>query len=152
MSKIDVIDGLVKDAMKSGDTERRDVLRLVLNALKQSSKDLQRDLSESEELEILAREAKKRREAIASFRAGGREDQALAEEYELGVIEEFLPAALGEDEVIALIRSLIASEGLSGLHDKGRMMKVLMPQLKGVFDGRRAGELVDVCLGELSEA
>ncbi|HEU5405619.1 MAG TPA: GatB/YqeY domain-containing protein, partial [Gaiellaceae bacterium] len=78
MSLIEEIDGELKDAMRARDAERRDALRLILNALKNSQKELQRPLSEEEELQVLQRERKRRVEAAEAFRAGGREEQAEA--------------------------------------------------------------------------
>jgi len=83
MSLIEEIDDELKDAMRARDAERRDTLRLILNALKNSQKELQRPLSEEEELQVLQRERKRRLEAAEAFRNGGREEQAQAEEREL---------------------------------------------------------------------
>ena len=91
MSLIEEIDEEIKDAMKARDAERRDALRLILNALKNSEKELQRPLSEEEELQVMQRERKRRLEAAEAFRAGGREEQAEAEERELEILEEFMP-------------------------------------------------------------
>src|SRR5207245_4505501 len=82
VSRIETIEEEVKDAMKARDAERRDALRLILNALKNSTKELQRPLSEEEELQVLQRERKRRVEAAEAFRSGGREDRAEAEETE----------------------------------------------------------------------
>ena len=94
MSRIVEIEDEIKEAMKARDAERRDALRLIVNALKNSEKELQRPLSEDEELQVLQRERKKRVEAAEAFRAGGREVQAESEERELAVLEEFMPAPL----------------------------------------------------------
>ena len=99
MSLIEEIDDELKDAMRARDTERRDALRLILNALKGSQKELQRPLSEEEELQVLQRERKRRIEAAEAFRSGGREEQAAAEERELAILEEFMPEPLSEDEI-----------------------------------------------------
>jgi hypothetical protein len=80
MSRIDTIEDEIKEAMRSRDEERRDALRLIVNALKNSEKELQRPLSEDEELQVLQRERKKRVEAAEAFRNGGRAEQAEAEE------------------------------------------------------------------------
>src|SRR5439155_1506849 len=90
MSLIEEIDDELKDAMRARDAERRDTLRLILNALRNSEKELQRPLSEEEELQVLQRERKRRVEAAEAFRTGGREEQAEAEERELDLLAEFL--------------------------------------------------------------
>ena len=99
MSLIEEIDDEIKDAMKARDAERRDALRLILDALKKSEKELQRPLSEEEELQVMQRERKRRIEAAEAFRAGGREAQAESEERELEILEEFMPEPLTEDEI-----------------------------------------------------
>ena len=108
MSLIEEIDDELKDAMRARDAERRDTLRLILNALKNSQKELQRPLSEEEELQVLQRERKRRVEAAEAFRTGGREEQAEAEERELEVLEEFMPEPLSEDEVEEVDDDVIA--------------------------------------------
>ena len=87
--------------MKERDAERRDALRLILNALRAAEKELQRPLHEDEELQVLQRERKRRLEAVEAFRAAGREEQAEKEEDELDVLEEFMPEPLSEDELEA---------------------------------------------------
>ena len=99
MSRIETIEDELKVAMKARDAERRDALRLILNALKSSEKELMRPLSEDEELQVLRRERKRRLEAADAFRSGGREAQAESEERELEVLEEFMPEPLSEDEI-----------------------------------------------------
>jgi len=99
VSLITTIEIEIKEAMKSREAERRDALRLIVNALKGSEKELQRPLSDDEELQVLQRERKKRVEAAEAFRAGGREEQAATEERELAILEEFMPEPLSEDEI-----------------------------------------------------
>ena len=89
----------LKAARLARDEDRRDALSLVLNALQQAQKELQRTLSDDEELQVLQRERKRRVEAIDAFRAAGRDEQAEKEEDELDVLEEFMPEPLSEDEI-----------------------------------------------------
>jgi uncharacterized protein len=93
------IEAELTDAMRGGETERRDTLRLILNALRSAEKELQRPLKEDEELQVLQRERKRRLEAAEAFRAGDREEQAAKEERELEVLEEFMPEPLSDDEL-----------------------------------------------------
>ena len=135
MSRIETIEGELKEAMKARDAERRDALRLILNALKGSEKELQRPLSEDEELQVLQRERKRRVEAADAFRAGGREEQAESEERELAVLEEFMPSPLSEDEIEEIVDDAIAEVGATSMADLGRVMADVMPQVAGRADG-----------------
>ena len=94
MSLIEELEGEVKEAMLARDDERRDALRLILTSLRGAEKELQRPLSEDEELQVLQRERKRRIEAAEAFRAGGRPEQAAKEEAELAILEEFMPEPL----------------------------------------------------------
>ena len=142
MSLIEEIDGEVKDAMKAGDAERRDALRLILNSLKNTEKELQRPLSEEEELQVMQRERKRRIEAAEAFRAGGREEQAAAEERELDILEEFMPEPLSEDEIDEIVDDVIAEVGATSMADLGRVMADVMPQIAGRADGSQVSQIV----------
>jgi len=132
----------VKEAMRARDAERRDALRLILSSLKSAEKELQRPLGESEELQVLQRERKKRVEAADAFREGGREEQAEAEEFELDVLEEFMPEPLVEDELERIVDDAIAECGATSLRDLGRVMADVMPQIAGRADGSAVSQLV----------
>ena len=142
MSLIVTIEGELKDAMKARDAERRDALRLILNALKNSEKDLQRPLSDDEELQVLQRERKRRIEAAEAFRAGGREAQAESEENELAILEEFMPEPLSEDEIEEIVDDAIAEVGATSMADLGRVMADVMPQIAGRADGSVVSQIV----------
>jgi uncharacterized protein YqeY len=142
VSRIGTIEDEIKEAMKARDGERRDALRLIVNALKNSEKDLQRPLSEDEELQVLQRERKRRVEAAEAFRAGGREEQAEAEERELAVLEEFMPAPLSEDEIEDIVDDVIAEVGATSMGDLGRVMADVMPQIAGRADGSVVSQIV----------
>ena len=142
MTLIEEIEDELKDAMKARDAERRDALRLILNSLKSSQKELQRPLSEEEELQVLQRERKRRVEAADAFRAGGREEQAAAEERELEVLEEFMPEPLSEDEIDEIVDDVIAEVGATSMADLGRVMADVMPQIAGRADGSQVSQIV----------
>ena len=142
MSLIKEIDDEIKDAMKAGDAERRDALRLILDALQKSEKELQRPLSEEEELQVMQRERKKRIEAADAFRAGGRDEQAEAEERELDILEEFMPEPLTEDEIDEIVDDVIAEVGATSMADLGRVMADVMPQIAGRADGSQVSQIV----------
>jgi uncharacterized protein len=136
------IEDEVKDAMRARDSERRDALRLILSSLQGAEKELQRPLSEQEELQVLQRERKKRIEAAEAFRTGGRQEQADAEERELAVLQEFMPEPLSEDELEEIIDNVIAEVGATSMGDLGRVMADVMPQVSGRADGSMVSQLV----------
>jgi uncharacterized protein YqeY len=142
MSLIGRIEDEVKDAMRARDGDRRDALRLILSSLQGAEKELQRPLSDDESLQVLQRERKKRIEAAEAFRAGGREEQAAAEEAELAVLQEFMPEPLSEDELEEIIDNVIAEVGATSMGDLGRVMADVMPQVSGRADGSMVSQLV----------
>ena len=142
MSRIEELETEVKEAMLARDNDRRDALRLILSSLRSAEKDLQRPLSDGEELQVLQRERKKRIEAAEAFREGGREDRAEKEVAELAVLEEFMPAPLSEDELEQIVDDAIAENGATSLQDLGRVMADVMPQVAGRADGSAVGQLV----------
>ncbi|HZQ89402.1 MAG TPA: GatB/YqeY domain-containing protein [Gaiellaceae bacterium] len=142
MSRIETIEGELREAMKARDAERRDALRLILNALKGSEKELQRPLSEDEELQVMQRERKRRVEAAEAFRAGGREEQAQSEERELAILEEFMPSPLSEEEIEEIVDDAIAEVGATSIADLGRVMADVMPQVAGRADGSAVSQIV----------
>ncbi len=142
MSLIGRIDNEVKQAMLARDGARRDALRLILSALKSAEKELQRPLHDDEELQVLQRERKRRVEAAEAFRSGGRDDQAAGEEFELAVLEEFMPAPLSEEELEEIVDDVIAEVGATSLRDIGRVMADVMPQVSGRADGSLVSQLV----------
>ena len=142
MSRIAEIEGEIKEAMKARDAERRDALRLILNALKGSQKELQRPLTEEEELQVLQRERKRRIEAAEAFRTGGHEDRAEAEERELAILEEFMPEPLSEEEIEEIVDDAIAEVGATSMADLGRVMADVMPQIAGRADGSQVSQIV----------
>ncbi|HEX3226586.1 MAG TPA: GatB/YqeY domain-containing protein [Gaiellaceae bacterium] len=142
MTRIEEIEAEVREAMKARDAERRDALRLIVNALKNSEKELQRPLSNDEELQVLQRERKRRVEAAEAFRTGGAEDRALAEERELAILEEFMPEPLSEDEIEEIVDDAIAEVGATSMADLGRVMADVMPQIAGRADGSVVSQIV----------
>ncbi len=142
MTLIAEIENELKDAMRERDDDRRDVLRLILSSLRSAEKELQRQLSEDEELQVLQRERKRRIEAAEAFRAGGREQQAEDEEYELEVLEEFMPEPLGDEELEEIVDDVIAEVGATSMRDFGRVMADVMPQVSGRADGSAVSQIV----------
>ena len=142
MTLIAEIKTQLEDAMREGDTVRRDTLRLILSSLQGAEKELQRPLSEDEELQVLQRERKKRLEAAEAFRNAGREEQADKEEDELDVLEEFMPEPMSEDELEEIVDDVIAEVGATSMRDIGRVMADVMPQVAGRADGSAVSQIV----------
>jgi uncharacterized protein YqeY len=129
-------------AMRGGDGLRRDVLRMVVSAAYMIEKKQGRPLTDDEYLGVLSREVKTRRESVEAFRGGGREELAAKEEAEIAIIGEYLPAALSDDELAALIAQGIAATGATSARDMGKVMGWLSPHTRGRADGKRVSELV----------
>ncbi len=142
MSLIARLETELTAAIKDRDAARRDALRLILSSLRSAEKELQRPLSDDEELQVLQRERKRRAEAAEAFRAGGRTEQAAGEEAELAVLEEFMPDPLGEEELERIVDDAIAETGATSLRDLGRVMADVMPQVAGRADGSAVSQLV----------
>jgi len=142
MSMIGQIESDLKEARLARDDERRDALSLILNALQQAQKELQRPLSEEEELQVLQRERKRRVEAAEAFREGGREERAEAEERELVVLEDYMPEQLSEEEIEEIIDDVISEVGATSIRDMGRVMAGVMHQVSGRADGSTVNQLV----------
>ena len=142
MSLIARMEDEVKQATLARDADRRDALRLILSSLRSAEKELQRPLSDDEELQVLQRERKRRVEAAEAFRGGGRDERAEKEERELAVLEEFMPAPLTEEELEEIVDDVIAEVGATSLRQLGRVMADVMPQVAGRADGSMVSQLV----------
>ena len=142
MTLIAEIKTQLEDAMREGDTARRDTLRLILSSLQGAEKELQRPLSEDEELQVLQRERKKRVEAAEAFRNAGRDEQADKEEDELDVLEEFMPEQMSEDELEEIVDDVIAEVGATSMRDIGRVLADVMPLVAGRADGSAVSQIV----------
>ena len=134
--------------MRSGDSLRRDVLRMAQNSAYTVEKREQRELSDDEYAAILAREVKTRRESIDAFRKGGREDLAAKEEAEIAILAEYLPQQLSEDELKAMVGEGIAATGAQSARDLGKVMGWLSPRTRGRADGKQLAALVAAALAE----
>jgi uncharacterized protein len=142
MTLVERVEVELRAARLARDDERRDALSLVLHALRDAQKELQRPLSDDEELQVFQRERKRRLEAAEAFRTGGREDRAEDEEYELDVLEEFMPEPLSEDELEEIIDDVISEVGATSIRDMGRVMAGVMHQVSGRADGSHVSQLV----------
>jgi len=127
----------VKDAMKAGEKERVHALRLLVNELQKAAKE-----NGAEELEVLQRERKRRFEAAEAYRDGGRADRAEAEEREAELISAYMPEELPDDELNAIVGDAVAESGASSPKEMGKVMALVMPQVKGRADGKRVSDAV----------
>ena len=142
MTLVERVEDELRAARLARDDDRRDALSLILNALRDAQKELQRPLSDDEELQVFQRERKRRVEAAEAFRAGGREERAEDEEFELEVLEEFMPEPLSEDELEEIIDDVISEVGATSIRDMGRVMAGVMHQVSGRADGSTVSQLV----------
>jgi len=137
----------LKTAMKTGDTRRREILRLLMSVFKQAEVDRRVTLSDEDLVDLLGSEAKKRRESIEEMTRAGRTELAAQEQYELEVIESYRPEQLGRDEIERIVDEVIAETGASGPRDVGRVMAAVMPRVRGQADGKLVSEVVRQRLG-----
>jgi len=135
-------------AMKDGDKLRLSVLRLLRAAIKNREVEKGRPLEDSEVIQVISSSCRQRREAIAQYRQGGREDLASKEKAELRILEEFLPPPLSEEELQAKIQEAIATRWAASIRDMGEVMAHLMPQISGRIDGKVASEKVKEVLAK----
>ena len=132
----------MKTAMKAGDKVRLGVIRLINAAIKQREVDERIELDDAAVLAVLEKMVKQRRDSISQFDAAGRDDLAGIERDEMAIIEHYLPAKLGEAEILAEIDKAIAATGASGAADMGKLMAVLKPALAGKADMGEVSKLV----------
>jgi uncharacterized protein YqeY len=131
----------VTAAMKAGDRERVGALRLVLSELQKAAKD-----GEADELSVLRRERKRRRESEQAYREAGRDDLAASEAYEAGAIEAYLPAELSDAELDELVRQAVLETGAQSPRDMGQVIKHVMAAAGGRADGKRVSTKVKEAL------
>ena len=132
----------MKTAMKAGAKARLGAIRLILAAITQREVDERIELDDSQVLAVLDKMVKQRRDSITQYSAAGRQDLADVEQFELEVIQGYMPAALSETELSALLDAALAQTGASGMSDMGRVMAVLRPQIQGRADMGAASALV----------
>jgi uncharacterized protein YqeY len=129
-------------AMRSGDSLRRDVLRMAANAAYNVEKKQQRPLTDDEFLAVLTREVKTRRESVEAYTGAGRPELAAKEQAEIDILAEYLPQALTEAEIQSLVDEAIAATGATSARDLGKVMGWLSPRTRGRADGKVVSGLV----------
>ena len=146
MSLKDQISDDIKTAMKAKDKVRLETVRSIKKVILERESSVrakgQESLTEEQEMEILVQQAKQRRDAIAQYQKAGRDDLAEGEAAELAIIETYLPAQMSDDEIGAVIESIIAKVGAASPRDMGKVMGPAMKELKGKADGKKVQELV----------
>jgi uncharacterized protein len=134
MALRDQINNDLKDAMRAGDARRRDALRLLTAALKQKEVDERKTLGDSDVVAVIDKMIKQRRDSISQFEQGGRTDLAEVEQFEISVLQTYMPKALSDADVEATIDSVIAETGAKGPADMGKVMGPLKAKLAGRAD------------------
>lgn len=132
----------VAAAMRGGETQRRDVLRMVLAAVKQIEVDGQKTLDDAGVQDVLRKQIKQRQESIADFTKGGRQADVERETAEIAIIEAYLPQMMTRAEIEAIARGVVEELGVTDAKAMGQVMGKLMPHVKGRADGRLVNEVV----------
>ena len=132
----------VKAAMRSGDARRRDAMRLLLAALKQREVDERKELADAEVVAVVDKLIKQRREAIVQFEKGGRQDLAQNEQFEIGVLQAYMPQAMTDAEIDAAVAEAITAAGAKAPSDMGKVMGALKGKLAGKADMSKVSSLV----------
>lgn len=121
-------------AMKSGDKERLKIIRLMTSSMKQIEVDERIELDDARVIAILDKMVKQRRESIAQFKTAGRDDLVKQETFEIDIIQEFLPQALSEEEIVSIVNQAIEQTSASSIKDMGKVMGLVKPQIIGRAD------------------
>jgi len=136
------ISDAMKDAMRAKDKPRLSTIRLMLAELKKVEVDERIELPEDRIISILDKMIKQRRDSVKQYTDGGRQELADIEAAEIQVIQEFMPQALGEDEIAAIVQKAVADEGAASMQDMGKVMNAVRPQLVGRADMAVVSQLV----------
>lgn len=148
MSVLDQLNQDMKVAMKAKDKAKLKTIRMLKASLQNEKLAKQDDLTEQEELDILAREKKQRLDSLQEFKQAGRDDLVDEVEEELTIVAEYLPEPLSDNEVKEIVQSVIDSVDASGMQDMGKVMGAVMPKVKGRADGNFVSEVVKAKLSE----
>ena len=138
----DRINDDIKAAMRAGDTRRRDALRLLTAALKQREVDERKDLADADVIAVIDKMIKQRREAIAQFVKGGRQDLADKDQFEIAVFQAYMPQSLSDTEIEAAVAEAVAATGAKAPSDMGKVMGALKGRLAGKADMTKVSALV----------
>ncbi len=142
MSLLERLNEDMKVAMKNKDKHKLSVIRMIKSSLQNEAIKLGRDLKEDEELTVLSREVKQRKDSLREFESAGRSDLVEKIQTELTYVEKYLPEQLSEDELKTIIQEAIQQVGATSKADMGKVMGVVMPKVKGKADGSLVNKLV----------
>ncbi len=132
----------MKDAMRSGDTKRRDAIRLLQAAIKQCEVDDRVEMDDVAVIAVIEKMIKQRKDSITQYVAAKREDLADIERYEVGVLQAYMPKALSDSEIEGIVEEVIASTGAEKQQEMGKVIAVLKPKLAGQADMGKVAALV----------
>jgi len=135
--------------MRARDELRMLVLRSLLSSMNYAEIAKQKKLDDGGVIEVIGKEIKQRKESIEAYDKGNRQDLSAKEKAELAILQEYMPAQMGRDEIVSIVRAVIAEVGAKGPGDKGKVMQKLMPQVKGKADGNEVNSIVTDLLGKL---
>jgi uncharacterized protein YqeY len=136
------LDAELKTAMRDKDALKLSVVRMLKSAIKYREIEVMKPLDDAGVLAVVASEIKRRRDSVEQYRAGNRADLADKEEAEIHVLQAYLPAQLGEDELRAKVDEAIAKTGAKGPKDMGAVMKALLPEVQGRAEGKVVSDMV----------
>jgi len=142
MTLKDQISADLKSAMRAGDAKKRDAIRLLTSEMKRREVDDRKDLSDADVIAIIDKMIKQRRDSIAQFDKGGRQDLADNERFELTVLQVYMPQGLSDEEIAVAVEASIAEAGAKGASDMGKVMALLKGKLAGRADMARVSALV----------
>lgn len=131
----------LKDAMKSHNTLRKDVITLIRSAIKQREVDERIELTDEDILTIISKQLKEKKSSIEDFKKGNREDLVKQTEDEMKILLEYLPKQLSQEDLKEIVKDAIDKENISSMKDIGKLMKAVMPQVKGKADGNAVNKI-----------
>jgi hypothetical protein len=141
----------IRDTMRSRQQERLDTLRFLKSQIQLTEKDQRKELDEAGVIEVVAKQAKERRESLEMFKQGNRADLVAKESAVLAVLEEYLPVQVSQEELVQLIRKVIQEVGATSPRDRGKVMGRVMPQVRGRADGAEVNALVTELMETLGQ-
>jgi hypothetical protein len=137
----------MKSAMRAKDAPRLAAIRLLLAAIKQREVDERIELADDQVVAVIEKMLKQRRDSITQYEAAGRQDLADGEKFEVSVLQGYMPQALSEAEIDALVSAAVASSGAAGVKDMGKVMAIVKPQMAGRADMGKVSALIKAKLG-----
>ncbi len=149
MALLDQLNSDLKSAMRAREELKMSVLRLLLSAINYAEIAQQKKLDDGGILQVIQKEIKQRRESIEAFEKGNRPELAAKEKAEMVMLQAYVPAQMGRDEILAIVQKVIDEVGAKGPGDKGKVMQKLMPQVRGKADGNEVNGIVTELLGKL---